>query len=481
MRRLVLGTGRAAVLAACVFALAVSTTAAADFLAGDALRVDASETIDGDLFASGRSVIVNGTVEGDLVVAAMTVEINGEVMGSVDAAAGTVSVGGTVGGSVRAAAGDVTVSGDIDGDLVVAAGSLALEDQSRVSGDVGGGAGQVRLSGTVTRDVTLRADELEVLGTVRGDIDVQVGRLTVGPSATITGDVRYTSAEAADVAGAATIGGVVQQTEPAERGPSSYLPDHPIVTFVGLALGLLLLGGLMLTLRPVPTMHVGEELRDRPLLTLGAGLAGWIAQFLVLIGVVLIAVLLSQLAGAIGGALFFVAAVFGLLMVLVALVAQVYVALGIGEVVGRAAHLPPRLTYAVGAIIVAALLTVAGSLHGIAFVFAYLFLWILGLGSFLLYQARRREAEGGSLVWATGSAALPAGGGSAARVPRGRANGQRTAASSRSATPPASAVPVTAAEASSADIVPPPAGGAGVPADSGEGPTARRPSSRGTR
>lgn len=446
MRRLVPRTGRSAALAACLLLTIVAPVQATDYRGGDTVRIDAGETISGDLYATGRSVIINGTVEGDLIAAAATIEINGEVGGSVDAAGGSVSLGGSVGGSARVAAGDVTVSGSVGRDLGVYGGSLYVEVRGEVSGDLGGAVGLVEIDGTIGGDVIAGSDELRINGEVVGDLDVETASLRIGPTARVGGDVRYTSPAEGEIDDSAALGGVVQRTEPAVAGPDSFLPDHPVVSFVGLTLGLLMLGWLMLWIRPMPTAAIGHELRARPLLVVGAGLAGWIAQLLVVLVLVLISVLLSQIADALGGAVLFIAVIAGLLVVTVALVAQVYVSLGVGELVAHVTRAPPRLGLVLGVVVVAALLTAAGTFHWVAGMLLHLVVWMLGLGAFLLYHARRRIVER-ELATAARMVASSSPVASAVAIepltaPRGR-RGSRVAAS-----PSVSPAPTTAAPGS---------------------------------
>jgi hypothetical protein len=71
---------------------------------GDQVVVPAGETIEGDLYASGGLVRVEGRVEGDLLAAAGQ-QVAGQVTGDVMAAGGSIDVSGRVGGDVRAAGG----------------------------------------------------------------------------------------------------------------------------------------------------------------------------------------------------------------------------------------------------------------------------------------------------------------------------------------------------------------------------------------
>ena len=271
---------------------------------------------------------------------------------------------------------------------------MVIVESGRVNGDLGGAMGSLDVDGTVDGDINARADSISIDGTVAGDVSVELGALRIGPEAVVEGDVRYTSGSAAEQSPVAEIGGVVQRTEPLAGG--SLLPDHPVVQFAGLLLGLLIAGFLVMLARPIPALAVGETLRLRPFAALGVGLASWIGQFLALVLLLVLAVLLGQVAGAFAGAVLGVAVVVVLLLVLVALLTQVVVTLGVARVLAsvapRGVPTSPWLAYAVAAILVAAAVTVAG-LHPVSASLMALLIWVVGLGTVVLYQARRRFVE----------------------------------------------------------------------------------------
>ena len=396
MPRLARVTRRSATLAAVALVLAVSTATAAEYLSGDTVRVHAGETIEGDLYAAGQSVIINGTVRGDVVAAAASVVINGDVRGSVNAAGASVTVDGSVRGSVRAAARDVAVAGRVGGDLVAYAQSLTLGQEGRVNGDVAGGIGALDVDGTVQGDVVAAAGQVDIDGVVRGEVSMQVDHLRVGPTAEIAGDVRYASQTDGELSAVATVGGVVQRTAPRE-GPS-YLPEHPIVQFLGLSLGLFLIGAVILLIRPAPGVSIGEQLRTRPLLAAGAGLATWLAQFLALGFLVIVGLLLAQLAASFGAAVLFLTLILVFTAAVLAMAAQAFVAMAIARVVADLWALSTWSAYAVSAVALAALLTIAALVSGALAVLLHLTFWVLGLGAFVLYQGRRRQVEAQALL-----------------------------------------------------------------------------------
>ena len=78
--------------------------------------------------------------------------------------------------------------------------------------------------------------------------------------------------------------------------PSS--PDNPIVSYLGVLLGMLPLGWGLLAVRPRLTLGSADALRTAPLPSLGIGLAALIGQFVLIALLALCAALLAIIAGA---------------------------------------------------------------------------------------------------------------------------------------------------------------------------------------
>jgi cytoskeletal protein CcmA (bactofilin family) len=396
---------------------------AADYRTGDTVTVGRDESFDEDLYVAAGTITFDGRVDGDLTVAGGTVTVNGEVTGSINVASGQFTLNGTSGGAVRSAGGEVTITGSVGRDLVVVGGDTRVTEQGSVAGDVAGATGSLSLLGTVGGDVESASGTMRIGGRVDGSVDVEVEQLVILSGAVIGGDVRYGSSEEAQVAADAQIGGEIERREPASADIEGAGPDNPLIQFLAGFFGLLLLGWLIMLIRPRPTALAGAELRARPLLGLGIGLAGWIVQFLLLILLILLAALFGQLASSLGGAFIGLFIVVLLAVILLALVAHVYVAMAIGDLIGgfvsprpavatrgpagetyvdESAAAPsaasPWLLYAVGALIWSGLLALAGLVSGGLLVILYLLGWVLGIGALALYHWSRRRVEGQVVV-----------------------------------------------------------------------------------
>jgi cytoskeletal protein CcmA (bactofilin family) len=292
-------------------------------------------------------------------------------------------------------AGNVTVAGEVGRDVVVAGGNVVIAQAATVAGDVAGGVGRLEVAGSVAGDVLTGAGELIIRGTVGGDVDAEVGQLRIDAGANIVGNVRYGSERDAQIAQDAQIGGAVERSAPRFTGDGPLIGDNPLMAFLGGLLALLLIGWGLLALRPTAVVAPAIFVRRQVVMSVGAGLAAWLGQFVLLIVLVAAAAAVGQLAAALGGA--FVAPIILVVLALIAIIAlaQVWVAMAIGDVIAaRTSRLSVWLSYAIGAAVWALVLTVLGFIAGVLGGVAFLLGWIVGLGALTLYvvDVRRREA-----------------------------------------------------------------------------------------
>ena len=165
--------------------------------------------------------------------------------------------------------------------------------------------------------------------------------------------------------------------------------DNPIVSYLGVLIGLLVLGWGLLAIRPRLVAGSAQTLRTSPLPALGLGVVGCLGQFVLVILLVVVGALFAALAGSLGGGFFVAAFVVILLIVMLVFLAAVPVAMAIGQLVlpgDRSGY----LVYLAGAAILAVALVAGGfvpALGGLVF----LAVWVLGLGAFILYAWRTRR------------------------------------------------------------------------------------------
>jgi cytoskeletal protein CcmA (bactofilin family) len=241
--------------------------------AGDQIVVTADETVDGDLYASGGQVRIEGTVDGDLLVASGTVTISGQVTGDLMAAGGTVDVSGEVMGDARIAAGQLTLSGSVGEDLFLTAGQATVSSSGEVGEDLVFGNGRMTMSGAVTGDVLGATGMYDRQGTVGGNENVTIDR----------GDEEEAAPTAAD----------------------------RLLDALQRLISIFLITALVLWLAPRLIDEPAATLRRRPLASLGIGLVALIGFGVLVFLVIVVAVLVSILLALVGLADLVGAIVFG--------------------------------------------------------------------------------------------------------------------------------------------------------------------------
>jgi cytoskeletal protein CcmA (bactofilin family) len=229
--------------------------------AGGDIVVPSGETVQGDLYASGGSVRIEGTVDGDLVASGGQVEVSGEVTGDLLTGSGNVDVSGRVGGDARVGAGQVTVSGSVGEDLLAGAGQVTLTSTGEVGEDLIFGSGRMTLSGRVEGDVLGSTGNYARTGSIGGTENVNITEREEEPVPTV-GD---------------RILDVVQR-------------------FVSV----LLVAALLLWLAPRLVDGVSGTLRRRPLASLGIGLLGLVALVILVIVIIFVVVLVAIGLGLVG-------------------------------------------------------------------------------------------------------------------------------------------------------------------------------------
>jgi hypothetical protein len=293
-----------AVILGSSIAFAQSTQLGGKLRAGSEVEVPAGETVQGDLYASGGTVRIEGTVDGDLVAWGGQVQVPGEVTGDVIAGSGNVDISGRVGGDARVGSGQVTVGGSVGEDLVVGSGQLTLTSSGEVGEDLIFGTGQTTLDGRVEGDVLGSTGRFTKRGTVGG---------------TETVNIREREEEAEPTVG------------------------DRILDLLQRFISVLIVAALLLWLAPRLLEGTSETLRRRPLASLGLGLLGLVGFAVLVLVAILATVLVAIALGLVGlGGLAGTAAL-GMIVALIALAFLFFFTLafgvyaGVGMSVGRLA------------------------------------------------------------------------------------------------------------------------------------------------
>lgn len=312
------------VVAFIVFGSGVSS--ARETRQGDQCLVNASEVIQGNLFALCRTLVINGTIEGNVIGAATLSEINGTVTGDVYLLSGQLDINGTLGGNLHFGGGVLRLlptaqfTGE-DNDLIGVNLSTTLADGVIIPGSITDVGYQLILDGEVGKEINFWGSALAVNGNAGGNIEATVGDpqlgisqlqtllipfpwdvtltnpgLIVGKGSIIAGNLRYSGPVEGVIEGSVSgdtqftsvvtqpdLTQIIAEEEGARRGLGVYLAQA-LREFITL----MLMGILCLVVLPRPLQSPIKHIQARPLPSIGIGLLIFIIAFPIVVGLLII-------------------------------------------------------------------------------------------------------------------------------------------------------------------------------------------------
>jgi len=186
-----------------------------------AVYVAKGETIEGDLYAAGQSITVDGKINGDLICAGQSVNVNGDVEGDVICAGQSVNVNGKVGGNVRVAGNAVNINNEVGRNVNALGASIVLGKDAKIGWSMlfAGTIGEIR--GKISGNLTGIGSEVVISGDIAKDVKLKLnnhkkdkGGLAVTSNAKIGGNINYTDKNEASFEQGATVAGEINQIMP---------------------------------------------------------------------------------------------------------------------------------------------------------------------------------------------------------------------------------------------------------------------------
>jgi len=220
-------------------------------------------SVQGLVTCSNGTVIIDQPVADDLIVSGGTVEINSPVQ-SLIAAGGIIEVNAPVEGDVIAAGGTVTLNGDTGGKAVIAGGTIIINGNISRNLVAYGGEVVISPSSTIGRDAAIAGGTVMNRGQVTGTLTAS------GQHVENTGFAGFSEIHVED------------------EDSLDILPS--LLIFLS-ALGMLILGLILLHFCPGKFRAVPERIQRRPLLCVALGIGGLIG------GVVVIVLLMITMVG----------------------------------------------------------------------------------------------------------------------------------------------------------------------------------------
>jgi hypothetical protein len=281
-----------------LFALFVFLPSAAfafETRAGNSVYVPADQTIDGNLYAAGSNITVDGHIAGDLICAGQSISVNGKVDGSVICAGSSININGSVGESVRIAGNSLIVNGKVAHNAMLFGAAISQSASSTIGWDVLVAAAAADIRGSVGRSLHGGAGSVEIAGKIGKDVKLKFDaedslqpHLKISGSAVIGGEVSYGDRIDAEISPNAKIKGSVVRHEPQVKDAKKLFSLAWAWTRIYALFSLLVIGLVIVSLWKKQTLEICAKMLESPGKSLGAG-----AIIVLISPFVLIALLIS--------------------------------------------------------------------------------------------------------------------------------------------------------------------------------------------
>lgn len=178
----------------------IMPASAATFGSGEEFFLTGDEIVEGNLYASGATLMLDGVVEGDLLTAGANVWANGVVQQDANIAGANITTNNIVGDDLRVAGANVTINSKVVGEMIAVGAYIIVSSNTVVEKDAIIAGARVLLDGTIEGDLDIRGDEIEIKGTVEGNVvlDAQTS-LVISENAVINGNLTYKAPEATTI------------------------------------------------------------------------------------------------------------------------------------------------------------------------------------------------------------------------------------------------------------------------------------------
>ncbi len=205
-----------------IIILLPATVLAVTVRANNSVYLAKSDTIEGNLFAAGQTITIEGKVNGDIYCAGQTINISGEVAGDINCAGQSINISGPVAGSVRLAGNSVSLDNKIGHNLMAAGATIVTSAKSSIGwdmlvagataearGNVGkdlyGAVANATIAGQIGRNVNLiLSDKIK---SAKPSPNITDNSLTLANTAKIGGNLTYRSNNQASIESGAVVSG----------------------------------------------------------------------------------------------------------------------------------------------------------------------------------------------------------------------------------------------------------------------------------
>ena len=221
------------ILLACLALLVLPLTVSAYSLKNDnSVYVPKDQVIEGNLYAVGANLTIEGKVTGDVICAGQSININGDVAGDVICAGQSININGKIGGNLRVVGNSINFNGQAARNAMIFGATIVTAASSTIGWDLLILGDTFELRGNIGRDLYGSAGKVNLAGQVGKNLDLNFGAqknnsqpLVIANTAKINGQVKYKSDKDAAIDPGAAITGEVIHNFPTAVTKKSNLAD----------------------------------------------------------------------------------------------------------------------------------------------------------------------------------------------------------------------------------------------------------------
>lgn len=288
-----------AFVALCLVLGVVGSTSGVTFDRGKRIEISNLHHLQGDFYALGGTVIIDGYVGGDLFALAQDYTCDGEVGGSANVWAENFHHRGKTVGSLRAGGMRVLVDGLVGRSLMAFGSEIRVGPRATIRRDVYAVGSRASFAGAAMGDIVFKGGRIDISGQIDGDVHLDCKQISIVPPAVIRGDITYPpDAELVEIdsAGGVTILGSVSVQEPEPEEVAEEKAEQTfrsVVITASKMLAAFLFGIILIYVFGRYARQTCLELRNRPTVSLAAGLLAVLVSLVSIIILLLSVTLLA--------------------------------------------------------------------------------------------------------------------------------------------------------------------------------------------
>lgn len=254
------------------------TADAYEIRADNAINIGPDQTIEGNLYATGNTLNIEGVINGDVFFAGQTMTISGKVSGDVFAAGQFFNIGGEVDGSVRAAGNSLIVNGLVKQNIIFFGNTFSLQKDGNVGWDLFMAGANAGIDGQIGRGFYGAVANADISGKINEGVKLKMGEdqgskdyqaLKINESAEINGDLNYSSKNEAKIMEGANISGNINFTKPEEK---KFNPIAHGYKFLFSVFSALVIGLVLISLWKKPIIEITNKMQSNTAATIGWGI-----------------------------------------------------------------------------------------------------------------------------------------------------------------------------------------------------------------